>query len=222
LPKMRLRTARRIGSLASRLRVWWNWQTRYFEVVVPQGVQVQVLLRAPIFRRFSLRILLVAKTPRPSDKILCSLRRRQAHRGFDSDTLRNASTRVTAEHLELMPPRQRAGRLLQEHKSRLPLPPALLRRTLHVETNLAAAPAEIADENALRLFLFRQTILARRGNARATRYSFVIAPSGSADSAPRSVAYSEREFCHELGFGGLRRCLFVRCRAQRLDPQGGR
>ena len=28
-------------------RIWWNWQTRYFEVVVPQGVQVQVLLCAP-------------------------------------------------------------------------------------------------------------------------------------------------------------------------------
>ena len=32
-----------------RLRIWWNWQTRYFEVVVPQGVQVQVLLCAPLF-----------------------------------------------------------------------------------------------------------------------------------------------------------------------------
>ena len=30
-------------------RIWWNWQTRYFEVVVPQGVQVQVLLCAPFF-----------------------------------------------------------------------------------------------------------------------------------------------------------------------------
>ena len=30
-------------------RIWWNWQTRYFEVVVPQGVQVQILLCAPIF-----------------------------------------------------------------------------------------------------------------------------------------------------------------------------
>jgi hypothetical protein len=28
-------------------RMWWNWQTRYFEVVVPQGVQVQVLPCAP-------------------------------------------------------------------------------------------------------------------------------------------------------------------------------
>jgi hypothetical protein len=33
------------------VRIWWNWQTRYFEVVVPQGVQVQVLLCAPIFTR---------------------------------------------------------------------------------------------------------------------------------------------------------------------------
>ena len=31
------------------LRIWWNWQTRYFEVVVGQPVQVQVLLCAPIF-----------------------------------------------------------------------------------------------------------------------------------------------------------------------------
>jgi hypothetical protein len=30
-------------------RMWWNWQTRYFEVVVPQGVQVQVLPCAPSF-----------------------------------------------------------------------------------------------------------------------------------------------------------------------------
>ena len=31
------------------LRIWWNWQTRYFEVVVGQPVQVQVLLCAPFF-----------------------------------------------------------------------------------------------------------------------------------------------------------------------------
>ncbi len=31
------------------LRTWWNWQTRYFEVVVPQGVQVQILPCAPCF-----------------------------------------------------------------------------------------------------------------------------------------------------------------------------
>ena len=29
------------------MRIWRNWQTRYFEVVVPKGVQVQVLLCAP-------------------------------------------------------------------------------------------------------------------------------------------------------------------------------
>ena len=33
-------------------RIWWNWQTRYFEVVVPQGMQVQVLLCAPLFPWF--------------------------------------------------------------------------------------------------------------------------------------------------------------------------
>ena len=31
--------------------MWWNWQTRYFEVVVPKGVQVQVLPCAPNFLR---------------------------------------------------------------------------------------------------------------------------------------------------------------------------
>ena len=36
-----------------RLRLWWNWQTRYFEVVVGQPVQVQVLLSAPFFLRNS-------------------------------------------------------------------------------------------------------------------------------------------------------------------------
>ena len=40
-------------------RMWWNWQTRYFEVVVPQGVQVQVLLCAPFF----LRKLMAFSTP---------------------------------------------------------------------------------------------------------------------------------------------------------------
>gem|GEM_PF-2924159 len=34
-----------------RSRIWWNWQTRYFEVVVPKGVQVQVLLSAPTLLR---------------------------------------------------------------------------------------------------------------------------------------------------------------------------
>src|ERR1051326_7696387 len=32
------------------LRLWWNWQTRYFEVVVGQPVQVQVLLCAPCLK----------------------------------------------------------------------------------------------------------------------------------------------------------------------------
>jgi hypothetical protein len=34
------------------VRMWWNWQTRYFEVVVPKGVQVQVLSCAPFSRLF--------------------------------------------------------------------------------------------------------------------------------------------------------------------------
>src|SRR5436305_10525304 len=45
------------ASICGGLRIWWNWQTRYFEVVVPQGVQVQVLLSAPLFLRKS-RILM--------------------------------------------------------------------------------------------------------------------------------------------------------------------
>ena len=39
-------------SLAPPVRLWWNWQTRYFEVVVGKPVQVQVLLRAPKILRF--------------------------------------------------------------------------------------------------------------------------------------------------------------------------
>src|SRR6266481_5947389 len=33
--------------MAGSARIWWNWQTRYFEVVVGQPVQIQVLLCAP-------------------------------------------------------------------------------------------------------------------------------------------------------------------------------
>ena len=36
-----------VGQSMARVRLWWNWQTRYFEVVVGQPVQVQVLLSAP-------------------------------------------------------------------------------------------------------------------------------------------------------------------------------
>src|SRR5437879_5481052 len=35
--------------IRGRVRLWWNWQTRYFEVVVGKPVQVQVLLCAPFF-----------------------------------------------------------------------------------------------------------------------------------------------------------------------------
>ena len=44
-------TRTRIPANLSNTRIWWNWQTRYFEVVVPQGIQVQVLLSAPTFFR---------------------------------------------------------------------------------------------------------------------------------------------------------------------------
>src|SRR4051794_37830786 len=47
LVKIGLREGYRTASLGLRLRLWWNWQTRYFEVVVGQPVQVQVLLSAP-------------------------------------------------------------------------------------------------------------------------------------------------------------------------------
>src|SRR3954454_16253607 len=49
LVKIGLREGNGTASLGLRLRIWWNWQTRYFEVVVGQPVQVQVLLCAPIF-----------------------------------------------------------------------------------------------------------------------------------------------------------------------------
>src|SRR6185369_15966242 len=41
----------------TRVRLWWNWQTRYFEVVVGKPVQVQVLLSAPSI--LSMKFLLV-------------------------------------------------------------------------------------------------------------------------------------------------------------------
>jgi hypothetical protein len=47
--KIPLRAVAWAASLLEQARIWWNWQTRYFEVVVPQGVQVQVLLSAPFF-----------------------------------------------------------------------------------------------------------------------------------------------------------------------------
>ena len=49
--KMRLRTSGKPVSFGGLMRLWWNWQTRYFEVVVGQPVQVQVLLSAPFFLR---------------------------------------------------------------------------------------------------------------------------------------------------------------------------
>jgi hypothetical protein len=45
--RMRLHGTPRAASLGVRVRLWWNWQTRYFEVVVGKPVQVQVLLSAP-------------------------------------------------------------------------------------------------------------------------------------------------------------------------------
>ena len=45
------------------MRLWWNWQTRYFEVVVAQAVQVQVLLSAPILPRKRLTLVFTAQIP---------------------------------------------------------------------------------------------------------------------------------------------------------------
>ena len=42
--------------MRSPVRIWWNWQTRYFEVVVGQPVQVQVLLCAPCFLRKAVKL----------------------------------------------------------------------------------------------------------------------------------------------------------------------
>src|ERR1039458_5230326 len=53
--RFNLRKVPALGSLCGRVRIWWNWQTRYFEVVVGQPVQVQVLLCAPIFLSAELR-----------------------------------------------------------------------------------------------------------------------------------------------------------------------
>ena len=38
------------------VRLWWNWQTRYFEVVVEQSVQVQVLPWAPLIPANKIKI----------------------------------------------------------------------------------------------------------------------------------------------------------------------
>ena len=68
----------------SRPRLWWNWQTRYLEVVVPQGVQVQVLLSAPSISarqnsdsgRFSLScspLMAMIKNPFRSSPLKCLL-----------------------------------------------------------------------------------------------------------------------------------------------------
>jgi hypothetical protein len=55
LPQARndLRHTDDAASLRLRRRLWWNWQTRYFEVVVGQPVQVQVLLSAPFLFRMN-------------------------------------------------------------------------------------------------------------------------------------------------------------------------
>ncbi len=60
-----IRLARRGAAcfIIRRARIWWNWQTRYFEVVVPQGVQVQVLLSAPVFQRKLMKLASPAQIP---------------------------------------------------------------------------------------------------------------------------------------------------------------
>ncbi len=58
-----------------RLRLWWNWQTRYFEVVVGQPVQVQVLLSAPKL----LRTLLIGSTSLEAGSLPARLRVPAAH-----------------------------------------------------------------------------------------------------------------------------------------------
>jgi hypothetical protein len=58
------RLARDSGAcfIMERARIWWNWQTRYFEVVVGQPVQVQVLLCAPLFLK-TLGFLVLLRQP---------------------------------------------------------------------------------------------------------------------------------------------------------------
>ncbi len=45
--KKRLPSGGNLWHIHGGSRLWWNWQTRYFEVVVGKPVQVQVLLSAP-------------------------------------------------------------------------------------------------------------------------------------------------------------------------------
>ncbi|MEN9678849.1 MAG: Type restriction enzyme EcoKI specificity protein [Verrucomicrobiota bacterium] len=85
------------------MRTWWNWQTRYFEVVVPKGVQVQVLPCAPsgpgIFRglfaaepegRFS-RVPILFPLPSPD---LLSLDRPWPNSGVLTGEIRNQVDRT--------------------------------------------------------------------------------------------------------------------------------
>ena len=58
--KIGLRNAAGMVECVPWLRLWWNWQTRYFEVVVGKPVQVQVLLSAPLF------LSKMKKTPIPA------------------------------------------------------------------------------------------------------------------------------------------------------------
>jgi Zn-dependent protease with chaperone function len=64
--KITLRLAAWVALLYIRVRIWWNWQTRYFEVVVPQGMQVQVLLCAPLFLLKLGNLHRVCKKQRPN------------------------------------------------------------------------------------------------------------------------------------------------------------
>src|SRR5438445_4383654 len=57
------------ASICGGSRIWWNWQTRYFEVVVPQGVQVQVLLSAPKSLNKLRSISDTALTPEAADSL---------------------------------------------------------------------------------------------------------------------------------------------------------
>src|ERR1017187_5716017 len=77
--RFNLRKVPALGSLCGRVRIWWNWQTRYFEVVVGQPVQVQVLLCAPLFLK-KLRFLVFCPLLEVQTKSSAIQTRRTANR----------------------------------------------------------------------------------------------------------------------------------------------
>src|SRR5205814_4171695 len=112
------------ASIYGGARIWWNWQTRYFEVVVPQGVQVQVLLSAPLFpREMGIRVLLTQPGHKNRlNSTATALRRTLCRREGRTETERFATRllHVSLRFARRRKPDRRASRQLARHDSRTP------------------------------------------------------------------------------------------------------